>query len=117
MIVRADEHISTAIVEIICNRALSEDWALSSVAGVGQSGSSDVSWITDFAKNAGGQSILTADTDFLHKPPQVVAIYDTGLKVIHLPPKWATAKGHMQLAHLLQWWKRIEATLMKMNKR
>ena len=47
----------------------------------------------------------------------MVAVFKTGLKVIHLPPKWANAKGHLQAAHLLLWWLRIEQKLTGMKGR
>ena len=59
----------------------------------------------------GGKAILSADTDFLKRPHQVMAVHDAGLAIIHLPSKWANAPLHLQIAHLLIWWKRIEATL------
>ena len=42
--------------------------------------------------NEGGKAILTADTDFFRKPNQIVAIDQTGLKVVHLPSKWVQVK-------------------------
>ena len=79
-------------------------------------GASDVHWITAFA-NDGGDAILTADTDFLKEPPQVLAVQKTGLRVIHLPSGWANASLAMQAAHILQWWRRIEAQLVAMKAR
>lgn len=116
MKIRADEHVAPAIVTAINDMALSSDFTLDSILSVGAQGSSDVHWITAFAAE-GGEAILTADTDFLKKSPQVAAVFQTGVKIIHLPPKWATAEGRLQAAHLLLWWKRIEAKLAVMKKR
>lgn len=96
--------------------ALSPGWELSHVFDVGDGGSTDVHWITAFAKD-GGSAILSADLDFLKTPPQVVAVFKTGLKVIHLPPKWANAPGALQASHMLLWWARIERKLAEMKAR
>ena len=42
-----------------------------------------------------------------------MAVHDTGLTIIHLPPKWQNAQLHMQMAHLLIWWRRIEAAVVQ----
>jgi hypothetical protein len=65
----------------------------------------------------GGDAILSADRDFLENPPQVDAVFRTGAKVIHLPPKWGQAKGTMQSAHILMWWARIEECILAMKPR
>lgn len=96
--------------------SLSPGVKLSSVKEAGHAGASDVHWITKFAEE-GGDAILSADKDFLKLEPQVNAVFDTGMKVIHLPPKWQNAPGHLQAAHILQWWKRIEQTVTSMRQR
>lgn len=118
MRVRADEHISPFIVTSIREIALSPGWEISSVhdTEVADAGQDDVHWITRFA-NDGGDAILSADRDFLKLEPQVNAVFDTGLRVIHLPPKWGQAKGPLQAAHLLQWWSRIERAIESMQPR
>lgn len=67
--------------------------------------------------NDGGHAILSADRDFLENPPQVDAVFRTGAKVIHLPPKWGQAKGRLQAAHILMWWDRIERCVTTMQAR
>ncbi|WP_026987806.1 DUF5615 family PIN-like protein [Fodinicurvata fenggangensis] len=116
MIIRADEHVSPFIVAAIRDIAIRDGWEITSIHEVGDSGSSDVHWITNFA-NEGGHAILTADKDFVILEPQINAVFDTGLKVIHLPPKWGNFKGYLQAAHILQWWDRIELTLEAMSSR
>ena len=93
---------------------LSAGWELTSVYESNDRGKDDVSWIRRFA-DEGGHAILSADTDFIKTAPQVVAIFDTGLKIIHLPSKWGNAKAHLQAAHLLQWWNRIENMISNMK--
>jgi len=114
LIIRCDEHVSTVIVDAVRNIALRDGWGISSVLTVGHGGASDVHWITKFAEN-GGDAILSADKDFLTLEPQINAVFDTGMKVIHLPPRWAQAKGRLQAAHILQWWARIEDQIADMK--
>ena len=116
MRIRADEHVAPLIVRIVNELVLSHDFELTSILDVGDKGKKDEYWATAFA-NDGGHAILSADTDFFRRPHQVVAIDDTGLRVIYLPPKWANAPGHMQAAHILMWWPRVEHTLTVSKKR
>lgn len=117
MKIRTDEHVAPAIVAAIRDVGLSDSaWDVSSVLQVGQQGHGDVHWITAFAKS-GGEAILTADRDFIAKPPQVQAVFETGIKVIHLPPKWGQQSGDLQAAFVLLWWGRIERTLSEMKPR
>lgn len=116
MRIRADEHVAPAIVQAVNHIALGDGFELTSVLSAGFAGSSDVHWITTFASD-GGEAILTADTDFLKLPPQVLAVQRTGVRVIHLPSNWANAKRAMQAGHLLIWWRRVEAQLAVMKPR
>jgi|TARA_R110002096_G_scaffold270283_5_gene464178 predicted nuclease of predicted toxin-antitoxin system len=114
--IRADEHIAEQIVRAVKEIALSDQVELSHVIEAGDRGASDVHWVTQFAGD-GGDVILTADTDFLKRPHQVKAIFDNGLKVIHLPHQWARARRDLQAAHILLWWRRIEAQVNAMKAR
>lgn len=110
MKIRADEHVSPKITRLVGELVKSPSVDLSSVYDSGHCGTKDHHWIRAFAKE-GGFAILSADTDFFKKPHQVVAVDDTGLRVVHLPGKWANAPGHLQAAHILMWWQRIERKL------
>lgn len=116
MKIRADEHVSKEIVRAVRELALTPGVELSHVIECGDGGSDDVHWITKFA-DEGGDAILSADTDFFKRPHQVVAIQKTGLRIIHLPPKWANARCDLQAAHILLWWRRIENQIGNMGKR
>jgi hypothetical protein len=116
MKVRGDEHVSPEIVRATREMALSPGWHLDSVYDTQDRGATDEHWITKFARE-GGNAILTADTDFFKAPAQVVAIDRTGMKVIHFPPKWANAACHLQAAHVLLWWRRIETQIRAMRPR
>mgnify|MGYP000205648881 CR=1 FL=1 len=110
MKIRADEHVAPKLVDTVRTLACSPSVELSSVIDVGHQGASDAWWVTAFAQD-GGDAILSADTDFFQRHHQIVAIRQTGLKVIHLPKKWANAPAHLQAAHLLMWWPKIEQTV------
>jgi hypothetical protein len=109
--IRADEHVSPEVVAAIRRSAISDGVVLDSITEIGAAGTSDPHWVTVFGKE-GGKAILSADTDFLKRHHQVMAVHDAGLAIIHLPSKWANAQLHLQMAHLLIWWKRIEAALL-----
>ncbi len=116
MRIRADEHVSPNIIRMVCELVPIPDFEFSSIYDVGHDGAKDEHWVTAFA-NDGGDAILSADTDFFRKPNQVVAIDRTGLKVIYLPPKWANASSHLQAAHILMWWPRVERKLREAKPR
>lgn len=116
MKVCTDENISPRIVKAIDAIAKGDGFEITSVRDLGMDGCEDCYWIKRFAK-MGGEAIVTADTDFLKKAPQIIAIEETGLIVIHMPRKWANATARLQLAHMLIWWPRIEDTLKKSNPR
>lgn len=118
MKIRSDEHIAPKIIASLKALAFRGEIDISSVLDekLGLRGSSDVHWITEFARS-GGTAILTADTDFLKTPPQVDAVFRTGVKVIHLPNRWAQSKLSLQAAHLLIWWGRIEKKIIDMKPR
>jgi predicted nuclease of predicted toxin-antitoxin system len=114
--IRADEHVSREIVRAVREMALTPALELTHVIDIGDRGSSDVHWITKFARE-GGQAILSADTDFVKRPHQVMAVKETGVRVIHLPSRWANARCDLQAAHILLWWRRIELQLQRMAPR
>lgn len=105
----ADEHVSPRIVQAI-RPVLHANWSIISILEEKFAGNSDIYWITQFSQN-GGDVILSADRDFLNKMPLVEAISNTGLKMIHLPRRWARSPRHLQAAHILRWWKKIEEAL------
>ncbi|MEQ1887921.1 MAG: DUF5615 family PIN-like protein [Alphaproteobacteria bacterium] len=110
MKIRADEHVSPEIVHAICKIAISSGFELTSIFTSGDRGTSDTHWVSKFGRE-GGIAILTADTDFLKRPHQVMAIREAGLIIVHLPSKWANAPIHLQASHILAWWRRIEHSI------
>lgn len=116
MKVRADEHVSPQIVEAVCRVCLTPGWTFDHVCDAGDRGSADEHWVRRFADD-GGSAIITADRDFTTRAPQVVAVFDTGLKVIQMPPRWGKNQGFLQAGFILIWWPRIEAQLQAMRPR
>lgn len=37
------------------------------------------------------------------------------MRVIHMPAKWANARGALQASHILLWWRRIEDKIKEMS--
>jgi hypothetical protein len=87
--------------------ALTSGWELTNVVEVGDRSSEDVHWITKFASE-GGDAIVSGDTDFLKRLHQILAVNQTGMRVIHMLPKWANARCDLQAAFVPLWWRRIE---------
>ncbi|WP_299436124.1 DUF5615 family PIN-like protein [uncultured Rhodospira sp.] len=117
MRVRANEHFSPKLIETVKAVALiNSDVDLSTVREAGHQGMADHHWITAFA-HEGGHAILSTDTDFLKKPQQVLAVEDTGLRVIWFAPPHGNAKLELQTANILMWWPRIEAKLREARPR
>ena len=113
MKVRADEHVSVRLVEIIrdcANPAVDLDH----VKEAGQKGHKDQHWITEFAES-GGSAIISGDTDFLKTPEVVDAVYQTQIKIIALPPRYCNAGIVLQVSFVLAWWSRIETKLFEMK--
>lgn len=116
MRIRADEHVSPEIVRAVREMALTPGWEITQVTQVGDRGSEDEHWISKFARE-GGHAVLSGDTDFFKRHHLVLEVNKTGLRVIHLPSKWANARCDLQAAHILLWWRRIEKTISTMSGR
>ena len=104
------------MLNIIRDISLTHDWDLSSVVEAGDKGAADVHWIRRFAEE-NGDAIITGDSDFIRKHQQVIAVFETGVRVIYLPARWSNAIIDHKIAHLLQWWNRIETRLASMKPR
>ena len=60
---------------------------------------------------AGGYAIVSGDVAITKKHHEVIAINETGLRLVVLDEKWARAKKHVQISYLFYWWPHIEAVL------
>lgn len=110
MRVCADENISHVLSELLRKHLVSRDFSLETVDDHQARSVDDVIWVKRFA-DAGGNVIIGADGAMTTRPHEVVAINETGLRLVLLDPKWARSKKHLQIAHLFFWWPRIEITL------
>ncbi|MGA9137374.1 MAG: DUF5615 family PIN-like protein, partial [Methylovirgula sp.] len=99
MKIRADEHVSLEIVRVVRELAITPGWKFTSVVEVGDRSSEDEHWVRRFA-NEGGNAIISGDTDFFKRHHLVIEVNRTGMKIIHMPPKWSNARGDFQAAHM-----------------
>lgn len=70
----------------------------------------DETWIPRFAAE-GGNAILSADRNILVRPNQLKALAESKLVAVFLSAKWASSRRHIQAAHVLHCWPRIEKVI------
>lgn len=109
MKIRADEHVSFRIVQVVKSLCLR-----SGVRDDHAARTADETWLPKFAAD-GGKAILTADANILKRPHQLVALRSTGLVSVVLHRNWQHAKRNEQAAHILYWWPRIELAIEQSN--
>lgn len=73
-------------------------------------GVEDEIWVRRFA-NAGGEAIVSGDAAMTKRPHEIVAINETGLRLVVLDERWPRQKKHIQISYLFYWWPHIEAAL------
>jgi hypothetical protein len=73
-------------------------------------GVGDDIWVRKFGE-AGGEAIIGSDARMLTRPHELIAIVESGLRLIVLPSQWVNAKIHLQIAFLAFWWPEIEEVL------
>ncbi len=105
----ADEHVSTWIVGIIRDSCLDQKHSLEHVEDYYLRGIEDEIWVRRFAK-AGGQAIISADASMLKRHHELIAICDSGLRLMILPSRWANAARNFQASHIMYWWPKIQDT-------
>ena len=106
----ADENVAPALSQLIREQLLSHGFTLETVDDHQARGVQDQIWVRTFA-DAGGDAIVGADFNMTKRPHEVVAISETGLRLVILDEKWARQKKHIQIAYLFYWWPEIERTL------
>jgi PIN like domain len=106
----ADENVAPALSDLIREQLLSREFALETVDDHQARGEQDQIWVRTFA-NAGGEAIVGADFNMTKRPHEVVAITETGLRLIILDEKWPRQKRHVQISYLFYWWPEIEKIL------
>lgn len=66
----------------------------------------DVPWIKRYS-NAGGQIIISGDTDMMREPHERLALIEEGMIVVFFTGRWGNWKFFRQCALLLCWWPKI----------
>lgn len=110
MIICGDEHVSPWITKVIQDCCTVSGNVVHLVDDYQAKGIKDEIWVRRFAK-AGGQAILSADEMMLRRHAELVAICDSGLRLVLLPHQWANSLRNMQASHILFWWPKIEEVL------
>lgn len=106
----ADENVAPLLSALIRDALLGRHHTLETVDDHQAKGVDDDIWVRKFGK-AGGEAIVGADAKMLTRPHEVVAIVESGLRLVVLPPQWVNAKIHVQISFLFFWWPHIEAVL------
>ncbi len=110
MIICADENVAPKLSALIREQLLSKQNTLAVVDDYQAKGVDDQIWVRHFAK-AGGHSIVGGDFAMTKKPHEIIAIVETGLRLILLDQKWPQAQKHVQISYLFYWWPHIEVQL------
>ena len=98
----ADENVSPRLVEII-NDLSSDSPRLSHVSEMGALGVEDSIWVRTFAEQ-GGDAVITADAKMSKRQSELVAIGETGLKLLILPTQYQQGGIRFQTAYMLLSW-------------
>ena len=111
----ADENVSSALSALICEQLLSKGMVLDTVDDHRARGVDDQIWVRRFAE-AGGHAIIGGDAAMTKKPHEIVAINETGLRLIVLDERWPRQKKNVQISYLFYWWPHIEEALSSAKK-
>jgi hypothetical protein len=111
----ADENVAPKLSRLIRDQLLSPRHVLETVDDHQAGGVDDQIWVRKFAA-AGGEAIVGGDFAMTKKPHEIVAIAETGLRLVVLDQAWPKAKKHWQMAYLCFWWPQIEAALESAKK-
>ena len=106
----ADENIAPKLSAMIREQLCSRDFLLETVDDHAAKGVDDQIWVRNFAK-AGGEAVVSGDAAMTKKHHEVLAIHETGLRLVVLDERWARQKKHLQIAYLFFWWPSIEEVL------
>lgn len=106
----ADENVAPLLSALIRGALLDRRNTLETVDDHQARGVDDDVWVRKFG-NAGGEAIVSADAKLLTRPHEVIAIVESGLRLVVLPSQWVNAKKNVQISFLFYWWPHIEAVL------
>jgi hypothetical protein len=112
----ADENVSPLLSRLIREALLGKGHVLDTVDDHQARSVDDEIWVRKFAK-AGGEAIVGGDGRMLTRPHEVVAIAETGLRLVVLAPQWAQQAKHVQISYLFFWWPAIERALSSASPR
>ena len=110
----ADENVGPALTRLIRDTILSKKHQLDTVDDYAARGVDDQVWVRRYA-DAGGEAIIGADNAMTRKPHEIVAIVETGLRLVILDERWPRERLHLQASYLFYWWPHIEAVLETMR--
>jgi PIN like domain len=111
----ADENVAPALSDLVREQLLSRGFSLDTVDDHQAKGVEDQIWVRRFAE-AGGDAIVSADFAMTKRPHEIVAINETGLRLIILDEKWPREKINVQISYLFYRWPEIERTLSNAGK-
>lgn len=101
----ADENISPRLVEIVNDLSIGSPRLLH-VSEIGSLGVKDSIWVRTFAEQD-GDAILTADANMSRRQSELIAIGETGLKLVILPTQYQQGGIRLQSAYMLLWWPKV----------
>ena len=105
----ADENVAPQLSALIREALVGSKHTLDTVDDHQARSVDDEIWVRHFAES-GGEAIIGADGKMTTRPHEIVAIAETGLRLVILPPQWVNARKHLQIAFLFLWWPRIIQT-------
>ena len=106
----ADENVALKLSHLIREQLLSRQHTLDTIDEHQGGGVDDQIWVRRFAE-AGGEAIVSGDFAMTKRAAEIVAIAETGLRLIVLDQAWPRAPKHWQIAYLFFWWPAIEKSL------
>ena len=92
------------------DQLVSKKHTLETVDDYAASGVDDQIWVRKFAA-AGGDAIVGGDFAMTKKPHEIVAIAETGLRLVILDQRWPQQPRNIQISYLFYWWPHIETIL------
>ena len=106
----ADENVAPKLTAMLREQLVSKEHTLETVDDYAAKGVDDQIWVRKFAA-AGGEAIVGGDFAMTKKPHEIVAIAETGLRLIILDQRWPRKPRHIQISYLFYWWPPIEVVL------
>jgi hypothetical protein len=101
----ADENVSSRLVGIVNDLSIGSPRLLH-VSEIGALGVKDTIWVRAFAEQ-GGDAIVSADAAMSRRQTELIAIGETGLKLVILPAQYQQGGILTQTAYMLFWWFKI----------